>query len=274
MHPQGRGKYKTKRKLYRFLTVMGITVLIGEVLYVWRDVRLQSHVISHAKTSKVPSNGTHVQESHKVQRTEALPTVALIDVPPQSQFPQLPTGCEVTSLSMLFTAIGHPVDKMILARKEPTDPTKRVSGPKGSIVYWGNPNVGFVGDVYSQFNGYGIFHGPIVTLINEILPGRAEDLTGLPFTDILSVVAHGTPVMVWTTATFKPTSMWETWNSKEGIVRATMEEHAVLLVGYDQTQLFVNDPLNGTKAVPVNRQQFIAAWEQLGKQAVTIKKNT
>ncbi len=80
--------------------------------------------------------------------------------------------------------------------------------------------------------------------------------------------------MVWTTATFKPTSMWETWNSKEGIVRVTMEEHAVLLVGYDQTQLFINDPLNGTKAEPVNRQQFIAAWKQLGKQAVTIKKNT
>ncbi|MCL6600278.1 MAG: C39 family peptidase, partial [Alicyclobacillus macrosporangiidus] len=88
----------------------------------------------------------------------------------------------------------------------------------------------------------------------------------------LATVAHQTPVMVWTTADFQPTSDWVTWNSPDGPVRATFSEHVVLLVGYNSTQLFVNDPLDGAKAKPVNRQAFIAAWEQLGKQAVTIER--
>jgi uncharacterized protein YvpB len=48
--------------------------------------------------------------------------------------------------------------------------------------------------------------------------------------------------------------------------------HAVLLVGYNSTQLLINDPLDGAKSKPVNRQSFIAAWQQLGRQAVAIQR--
>ncbi len=197
-----------------------------------------------------------------------LPQQAMIRVPPQSQMPQLLNGCEVTSLSMLLTAVGHPVDKMTLANEQPKDPTPLKMNAHKQIISWGNPNVGFVGSVTDY--GYGIYHGPIVRLINQILPGRGVDLTGKPFQDILSVVANGTPVELWATATFKPTNDWVTWSSPEGPVKATWEEHAVLLVGYNQTQLFVNNPLNGEQAQPVSKQEFLEAWRQLGEQAVTI----
>lgn len=202
---------------------------------------------------------------------DALPPSVRLDVPAEKQLPELPNGCEVTSLSMLLTAIGHPVDKMTLAKEEPADTTPIAYGPGQSIVFWGDPNKGFVGKVDGS-PGYGIYHGPIASLINQILPGKAVDLSGHPFTDLLATVAHQTPVMVWTTADFQPTSDWVTWNSPDGPVRATFSEHVVLLVGYNSTQLFVNDPLDGAKAKPVNRQAFIAAWEQLGKQAVTIER--
>lgn len=199
---------------------------------------------------------------------EPLPTSALIHVEAQSQLPQLPNGCEATSLSMLLSAVGHPVNKMTLAAEQPTDPTPLVRNEEGDIVSWGNPNVGFVGDVAGF--GYGIYHGPLLKLIDEILPDRGLDLTQQPFTNLLAVVAGGTPVEVWTTATFQPTNDWETWNSPEGPVHATMEEHAVLLVGYNQEDVFVNNPLTGEAAEAVPRADFIEAWEQLGEQAVTI----
>lgn len=218
------------------------------------------------------SNETNTTSSTPVSAsaTGPLPTSKLLSVAPQSQLPQLPNGCEVTSLSMLLSAVGHPTNKMTLAQEMPKDPTKRVYGPHGTTVFWGNPNVGFVGSVYQYANGFGIYHGPITKFINQLLPGRAEDLTGKPFSDILSVVAQGTPVLLWTTATFQPTNMWTSWNTPEGPIKVTLQEHAVLLVGYNQTQLFVNNPLNGEKAQAVNRQQFLEAWKQLGDQAVTI----
>jgi uncharacterized protein YvpB len=240
-----------------------------------------SRSTSVAQVASDPSS-ENVARPHKLENqnphfnasgtgTHTLPPSAVLDVPAEKQLPELPNGCEVTSLSMLLTAVGHPVDKMTLAKEQPRDPTPVVYGPDQTISSWGNPNKGFVGKV-DGYPGYGIYHGPIVTLINKILPGRAVDLTGHPFSEVLAMVANQTPVMVWTTADFQPTSNWVTWNSPDGPVRATFSEHAVLLVGYNRTQLFVNDPLDGAKSKPVDRQSFIAAWKQLGQQAVTIQR--
>ncbi len=210
---------------------------------------------------------------------KALPTTFLIHVPPKDQYPQLPNGCEVTSLAMLMTAAGHPVSKMTLAKQMPKDPTKlRLSSYTNAsgqtvhrVVYWGNPNVGFVGSVYQADEGYGIYHGPMFRFLNQLLPGRAEDMTGAPFSAILRHVAQGVPVEAWTTTTFHPTTDWVSWQSPEGIVRATPLEHAVLIVGYAPGFLFINNPLNGKAAQKVPEGPFIQAWRQLGKQAITLK---
>jgi uncharacterized protein YvpB len=228
--------------------------------------------VHHTSTMALPHRvSVNENETSSPQAENPPPPSASLDVPAQHQLPELPNGCEVTSLSMLMTAVGDPIDKMTLAKEEPVDPTPIAYGPDGSISSWGDPNKGFVGKV-NGYPGYGIYHGPIVALINKILPGKAVDLTGHPFTDILGVVAHHRPVMVWTTADFQPTSDWVTWNSPDGPVHATFSEHAVLLVGYNSTQLIINDPLDGAKSKPVNRQSFIAAWQQLGRQAVTIQR--
>ena len=201
-----------------------------------------------------------------------MPASALISVAAQNQNPQLPNGCEVTSVSMLLQSVGHPVNKITLAKEQPYDTTPRVKSATGQILKWGNPNVGFVGSPYVWADGFGIYHGPIVKLIDKILSGQAVDLTHHPFENLLSYVAHGRPVVAWTTATLKPThSFWVTWQSPEGPVHTTLEEHAVLIVGYDKTSVYINNPLTGQKDQKVSRKDFIAAWNQLGQQAVTIK---
>ncbi len=195
-------------------------------------------------------------------------------MPAQSQLPELPNGCEVTSLSMLLTAAGHPVDKLVLAREQPTDPTPLTLVPGGdednlhNVVRWGNPDVGFVGNVYGSV-GYAIYHRPLAAFLGRLLPHRAVDLTGSPLTEILRHVASGRPVLVWTTADFRPTNDWVHWRSPTGVVRATQNEHAVLLVGYDAQHVYLNNPLNGDGAQPTDRAEFEAAWVQLGRQAVS-----
>ncbi|MCY0889220.1 MAG: C39 family peptidase [Alicyclobacillaceae bacterium] len=205
------------------------------------------------------------------QRPAPLPQSVLLSVPAQSQLPQLPDGCEMTSLSMMLTAMHHPVSKMWLAAHMPLAKAQLIEGANGLPKYWGDPNVGFVGDVYSSADGYGIYHGPVARFLDSIVPGAAVDLTDKPFSVDLASVAAGRPVMLWTTATFQPTDDWVTWESPQGPIRATFEEHVVLLVGYNATQLFINNPLNGEKAEAVNKSDFLQAWHQLGDQAVTYR---
>jgi uncharacterized protein YvpB len=96
----------------------------------------------------------------------------LIDVPLISQLPELPRGCEVTSLSMMLNFAGINVDKMELARN-----IKKVNFLNSGFN--GNPNEGFVGSMYSLDEpGLGVYHEPIAALAEKYLPGRIIDLTG------------------------------------------------------------------------------------------------
>ncbi|MNJ01113.1 hypothetical protein D3C73_1606400 [compost metagenome] len=46
-------------------------------------------------------------------------------------------------------------------------------------------------------------------------------------------------------------------------------EHAVLLVGYDDQYVYVNDPWTGKKQFAVDRQQFLETWDVMGRQALS-----
>jgi uncharacterized protein YvpB len=203
-----------------------------------------------------------------------LPARVVLRAPAIAQLPELPNGCEVTSLSMLLAVSGHPVDKVTLARAQPIDPTPVVYQLGGADSFdrtsrWGDPDVGFVGNSAGR-PGYGIYHAPLARLLNSVLPGHALDLTGRDFAAVLARVAGGTPVVVWTTTMFAPTDDWTTWQSPTGLVHATQDEHAVLLVGYDKAAVYVNDPLDGVAAKPVDRARFLASWQQMGGQAITL----
>jgi len=199
---------------------------------------------------------------------------ALIDVPTQSQLPALPNGCEVTSLSMLLAYAQRPVDKLVLARTQDTDRGQPVfAGAQGDfygISRWGNPNDSFVGRVDGRY-GYGIYHRPLARLLDRQLPGRSVDLTGRPFSDVLARLRQGTPVVLWTTTTFRPPSRWVTWATPDGPFRATQVEHAVLLVGYAPGRLVINNPLSGRRE-SIQAAPFVASWQQMGRQALTVSR--
>ncbi len=196
----------------------------------------------------------------------------LLPVKAQSQLPMLPNGCEATSLSMLLASVGAPSNKMALARDQPTDPRQPVFATAHrdltNIATWGDPERGFVGRVTGNY-GYGIYHTPLARLLDSKLPGRARDLTGGSFQDLIKQVDAGTPVLVWNTTTLQPTNRWVTWTGPNGPVHATFDEHAVLLVGHTATKLIINNPLSGRQET-VDPEPFINAWRQLGRQALTV----
>jgi uncharacterized protein YvpB len=218
-----------------------------------------------------PTAPVKAAEVSTLQSPTELQKSALIDAPVFAQLPELPAGCEITSLTMLLHYYGIAKSKMELAAEMPKDDTPLTLNADGSIAFWGNPNTGFVGDVTRMQRGFGIYHSGLFPLLKSYIP-QAIDITGESFELFEQQVASGIPVIIWTTIDFNIPYKWVTWDTPLGPLKTTYAEHAVLLVGYDENNVYLNDPLSGKKQVQVNKDQFIDSWSAMGKQGLTYLK--
>lgn len=188
-----------------------------------------------------------------------------LNVPLIAQKPQLPRGCEVTSLAMLLKYASSNVDKMALARR-----IKKV--PFRSNGYYGNPHDGFVGNMYTFSKpGFGVFHEPVAALARHYLGGRIVDLSGKGFDEVQAQIKKKRPVWVIVTSQYRhlPDVDWKTWRTARGPVRISYHEHAVLITGCSDQYVYFNDPLAVVKNRKVNKKDFIAGFNQFGKQAIS-----
>ncbi|WP_084362148.1 C39 family peptidase [Robertmurraya korlensis] len=193
---------------------------------------------------------------------------AMLDVPLIKQNPELRYGCEVTSLAMMLQFAGVQTNKMDLYNKIKKDNDPIVK-QNGDIIRWGDPDEGFVGDMTGRSAGYAVFDGPIINLINAYLPGKAVNLTNKSFSEIEAHVAKGFPVVVWTTGDYRLPDRPESWMHGNKKIITPLDLHAVVLVGFDQSFVYLNDPLSGRKQVKVNKQQFLQSWHALKNRAVS-----
>lgn len=216
-----------------------------------------------------PSQKINVKQEPKQQRR--LNNKTLMNVPLIRQNPELKYGCEVTSLAMMLKYAGADTNKMKLFNEIEKDPDPLKRSPKGDILSWGNPGEGFVGDMTGRYAGYAVFDKPMVDLINRYLPGRAVNLTGKNFDEVLAHVSAGYPVVIWTTGDYRLPDRWESWTHGHEVIKTPLDLHAVVLVGYEGNTVYINDPLSGRKQVPVNKQRFIATWKAMQSRAVSYK---
>lgn len=240
------------------LSLIGIMVITSVVFFSndRETISPEKGVNTGAVEEKVLSEQINVSEDNKIVEE------ALLDVPLLNQMdaPQLYNGCEVTSLAMILNYKGIPVTKNQLAQEIVRVPLNYNSGENG------NPNTGFVGNM-EVGPGLGVYHEPIFKLAQKYL--NAADLSNSSFDQLLKEIANGNPVWVITTSTFAPVSEFETWQTPEGTVDITYNMHSVVITGYDSTNIYINNPY-GTKNQKVERESFIEAWEQMGKQAVVL----
>lgn len=192
----------------------------------------------------------------------------LLDAPIYRQHPELPSGCEITSLSMLLNFVGVEKSKMDLLEDMPLDKTPLKSNPDGTPAYWGNPNTGFVGEITGRGKGFGIYHTALFKVLEQYVP-TAVDLTRSDFEELELRLSRGIPSVVWTTIDFKVPSKWVTWDTPLGPIETTFMLHAVLLVGYDSENVYVNDPWTGKAKLQINKEQFIETYEVMGRQAIS-----
>ncbi|MCX2828871.1 hypothetical protein COM13_11090 [Bacillus pseudomycoides] len=234
-------------KKFKYICIVGIILVVA--IFVGKNKILQK-----------------VQELRVNFLFDMKETAMIENVPFIKQLPELQRGCEVTSLAMLLQYKGVQVDKMQLASEINHVPFKENN-------LRGNPHEGFVGNIYTKSEpGYGVYHGPIFKLAEKYVPEKTINLTGREIEDIYKVISSGSPVWVIANTTFQPLAeeSFETWNTNNGDVKITYYEHSAVVVGYDQNFVYMNDPLANNPNKKVSRSEFEKAWEQMGKQAITI----
>lgn len=186
-----------------------------------------------------------------------------LNVPIENQLPNLPNGCEVTSLSMLLNYYGIKTNKDELAQN-----IAHVSSYDGK--YRGNPHKGFVGYMSQANGGWCVYNEPLYNVASKYT-NRICNATGENFDQVIDLVASGHPVLIITTLKYQPVHDMQTWHTREGIVHVTPSSHACVITGYDKKNntIFVNDPY-GIKDKKVNWQKLAASYNQQGKQALYI----
>lgn len=183
-----------------------------------------------------------------------------------SQMPELPSGCEVTALTMILNWAGANVDKQDVAKAIPKGKAPTL---KNGFLSGDNPNEVFIGSPYST-GVFGVYHRPIALLMDKYLPGQAVDITGVEFERLLETIDSGRPVIVWATINMaEPKENLAWYDNKGKKVTWIGPEHTYLLIGYSDTDVIVNDPYTG-KRVSYPMDLFKNRWDALGRQAVTV----
>ena len=181
-----------------------------------------------------------------------------------NQKPELPCGCEITSLTMVLNYYDIEADKCDLADNY------LPKGNIGSTDY----NKAFIGNPRDS-SSYGCYAPVIKTTANGYLKAknskiRATDISGKEFKELLPYVDDGTPVIIWGTIGCKPGSYTTTWVVDGNEIKWYAPEHCMVLVGYTSKKVFVADPLEG-KIVGYERTTFVERYKSLGKQAVVLQ---
>ena len=155
-----------------------------------------------------------------LQQTALPETYQIQDFPIVLQMPQLPTGCEITALTMALQYYGYPVDKTVMASQYlPTAPADFYYGSDGRR-YGPDMEHNFVGDPTTNL-GYICGTSAIVTAANGYLEEqgsslRAVDRTGASAEELYELVSQDTPVVVWVTIGMADRRTTQGWYTQTG----------------------------------------------------------
>lgn len=214
-------------------------------------------------TLPAPSSDPVLPERHEI-----------LDFPVVYQLPQLPTGCEITALTMVLQYYGLPADKVEMAtRYLPTLPARFVYGEDGRR-YGGDLVHYFVGDPTTE-NGYICGAPALVQAANHFLSDegsalQAMDGTGTSLEQLYQWVSQDRPVVVLVTIGMNDRNPTRGWYTQEGTyVEWSTNDHGAVLIGYTPDRVILADPLAGR--VEYSRAQFEEVFLSRGSQCVALE---
>lgn len=190
------------------------------------------------------------------------------------QNPELPNGCEITSLTAVLNYYGYDVSKTemsdrYLPKEKFITKNNKMYGPSPYKAYAGEPR---------DSGGYFAYAPPIVEAANKYFQtigedNQAIDISGSSRDVIMGLVEKEIPVIIWVTLDLSEPKVNRSWyfNDTKEYFPAPSNLHVVVLDGYFDDKVRAMNPLKGQ--VTYNADAFFDSYQALGSHALIIKKN-
>lgn len=264
---------KRKNILTTFILLISITALCLVIGIYYRDNHKQKeddntvvlNVDSTLETLSVdPERIKSAILEHTTRAAEnyEYPNSFSLDIPFVSQYPELPTGCEITALTTVLNYLGYNVDKLTMADYYLD------KGEMGEV----SPYKAFVGNPRDE-DSCGAFAPVLVNSATKYLKSQRSymnvyNITGAEYNELLDYVDDGHPVLVWETMYMKEPYESCTWNIDGENIMWLSREHAMVLIGYTQSTYIMADPLRGI--CEYDKELVETRYKSMGKQAIVI----
>lgn len=190
------------------------------------------------------------------------------------QYPELPTGCEITALTMVLNYYGYQVNKVTMALDYmPKVQAEFYRSEDGRLMGPDLENF-FVGDPTEE-TGYICGTGAIVTAANRYLADVGSDLTAAAMKNVqpeklYDLIDQGTPVVIWCTINMEDRAETDGWYREDGTyMEWSTNDHGAVLIGYDGDTVTVADPIYSR--ITVSRDQFEKVFAERGGQCVILQ---
>lgn len=228
------------------------------------------------------ASGKHLSIFHTEPVLSAPESAGLSDLPSDTydpveliyQSPELPNGCEVTSLAMLLNSASYPVDHLDLYENYL---------PTQGFTYQGGQRLGpspeeyYVGDATSQSGGWYCFEGPIIQAGNAFLADAGSDaqvvsVTGLSREELEDYALAGVPLAIWVTLGYADPSYASsfTWTLPDGSTYVPYSNlHCVVLSGMESGLFQVADPIYGEYSI--DPDVLWDCFESMGQRAILVE---
>ncbi|MGI6017921.1 MAG: carbohydrate-binding domain-containing protein [Marvinbryantia sp.] len=191
------------------------------------------------------------------------------------QMPELPTGCEITAMTMALNYYGYEADKVQMAEKYlPQIASADIYVGEDGILRGNDLNQYFIGDPTTS-NGTICGTGAIVTAANAYLEDHESTLTaieknGIETEKLYEMIRENIPVVVWCTIGMEERQeIQESWYTENGeYVDWSRNDHGAVLIGYSGDTVTIADPISGL--VEYEKEQFETVFESRGSKCVIL----
>ncbi|GAB4146543.1 MAG: hypothetical protein OHK0017_07140 [Patescibacteria group bacterium] len=220
------------------------------------------------------------KEPAPVQTVAAVEESYKLDIPYFRQIYKL--SCEAASLQMALAYRGVNVSQdELLSQFGNANPFAKEVQADGTTV-WGDPNLGFVGDVKSNFwgsdgkiesgQGWGINNGPVARVANIYRPG-SEEVDGGNVEQLKAALREGKPVIFWHQRDDARKDFFE-YTTPEGKKMRAFQNHVNILTGYSTsgstTYFYFNDPFYSPGRIKITESAMKRWWARYNNDAVII----
>lgn len=226
------------------------------------------NTISATETTAESTESSSINSQSVATEAATESTSKRLSVPCILQEPELPSGCEVTSLAIVLNYLGINADKCDLADHYLN------TAPKGTASL----HTAFAGDTRDPY-AYGCYSEVLVDTANAYLAATGHhsvsvnNLSGSDFYTLFDEIDKGNPVIIWGTEKMNPAGDTVSWIVDGVECTWKYGQHCLVLIGYDYNSktVIIDDPLRGTCSYDMDT--VAARYTEMYAQSIVIQKN-